>query len=78
MTDFTEISGFFATTLGAIVLGGLILWSALWKGLALYRAGKRAQPGWFVVLFLVNTLGLLEILYLVFFSRDKAGPRRRR
>lgn len=45
------------------------IWSSVWKAFALYRAGKVSDPVWFVVLFLVNTLGLLEILYLFVFSR---------
>lgn len=42
----------------------LILWSLFWKGLALWHAGRRGQPWWFVILLIVNTLGILEIIYL--------------
>ena len=52
----------------------LALWSAVWKAFALYRAGRVSDPIWFVVLFLVNTVGILEILYLFVFSR-RAGKR---
>jgi methionyl-tRNA synthetase len=55
-----------------------VVWGLVWKGFALYRAGKQAQPGWFVALFLINTLGILEILYLAFFSKRRQRPRRRR
>lgn len=47
----------------------LALWSAVWKGFALYRAGKVHDPIWFVVLFIVNTVGILEILYLTIWSK---------
>lgn len=48
-----------------------VIWTILWKGLALYRAGANRSPGWFVVLLLVNTLGILEILYFFIFSRGR-------
>jgi len=49
-----------------IVLGA---WTMVWKGLALYRAGQNRSPGWFTVLLLVNTLGILEIVYLFAISK---------
>jgi hypothetical protein len=51
------------------------VWGLVWKGFALYRAGKQGQPGWFVALFLINTAGILEILYLVFFSKRRRHRR---
>ncbi len=42
----------------------LALWTIFWKGLALWHAAKAKQPVWFVVLLLVNTVGILEIVYL--------------
>jgi hypothetical protein len=42
----------------------LILWSLFWKGLALWHAGRRNQPWWFVILLILNTAGILEIIYL--------------
>ena len=42
----------------------LALWSLFWKGLALWHSGRRAQPWWFVILLIVNTFGILEIIYL--------------
>ena len=47
----------------------LIVWSMLWKGLALWHAGQRKQKVWFIILFIFNTLGLLEILYLLFVAK---------
>ncbi|MDP3710362.1 MAG: DUF5652 family protein [bacterium] len=58
------------------VLGGLgllilVAWSIYWKGLALWKASKDHNKVWFVVFLLVNTLGILEILYLYVFTRRK-------
>lgn len=54
-----------------ILLSAFVIWSFIWKGLALYRAGANRSPAWFVVLLLVNTLGVLEILYVFVFSRSR-------
>jgi len=49
---------------------GLVLWELIWKGFALWRAGRRNQPAWFFLLFVLNTAGILPIVYL-FITRDK-------
>ncbi len=52
-----------------LVIGLALAWSMAWKGVALWRAGRNRDLVWFVVLFLVNTLGILEIIYIFAFSR---------
>lgn len=48
------------------------VWSLIWKGLALWKSAQRKEKVWFIVLLILNTLGLLEILYLfVFSSKEK-------
>lgn len=42
----------------------LVLWSIFWKGLALWHSARRGQQWWFVAMLVVNTLGILEIIYL--------------
>jgi len=49
----------------------LLVWSIVWKGLALWRAARRGEDYWFVAFLIVNTLGILEILYLYVFSVDE-------
>jgi methionyl-tRNA synthetase len=58
-----------APIIGFIML--LALWSLVWKGLALWHAGRRGEPWWFVALLLINTLGILEIIYLFWFAKLK-------
>lgn len=55
-----------------IVLG--LLWTLPWKGVALWKAARNLDKVWFVVLLLVNTLGVLEILYIYIFSRRRGEP----
>ena len=49
----------------------LLFWTIPWKGVALWRAAKNSQKKWFVVLLMVNTLAILEIIYIFFFSKKK-------
>lgn len=52
-----------------IMLAVIIVWSIVWKGLALWRAARDRSVWWFVIFMIVNTLGILEIVYLLFFSK---------
>ncbi|MFA6601958.1 MAG: DUF5652 family protein [Candidatus Paceibacterota bacterium] len=36
------------------------------KGYALWHAARRSEPWWFIILLIVNTLGILELIYLYF------------
>ena len=54
---------------GMFFLGLLIIWSIVWKGLALWRAARAGHKSWFVAMLVINTLGILEILYLYVFSK---------
>lgn len=50
----------------------LIIWSLFWKGWALWRAAKNDSKVWFTALLIVNTLGILDILYIFIFSKQKS------
>lgn len=64
---------FFLKGIWIAVLITLALWSAVWKGFALWRAGRNNDPGWFIVMCIFNTAGILEILYLFVFSKRKSA-----
>jgi len=46
-----------------------LLWSIFWKGLALWKSSQKKHLVWFIILLVVNTLGLLEIAYIFFLNR---------
>jgi len=48
-----------------------VIWSLIWKGIALWKSARQGQKIWFVALLIVNTLGILEILYIYIFSKMK-------
>ena len=47
----------------------LLIWSMIWKGLALWKSAQLSQKKWFVILLLLNTVGILEIVYLYFVAK---------
>jgi methionyl-tRNA synthetase len=47
-----------------IILLILIFWTIPWKIYAVWLSAKRDQKIWFVVLLFVNTIGILEIIYI--------------
>jgi hypothetical protein len=59
--------------LSPFILILLILWSVVWKGLALWRAAHLGQKYWFSIILVVNTLGILEIIYLLV-TNKKTNP----
>ncbi len=46
-----------------------VLWTIVWKGLALWHSARRGQGWWFAIMLVVNTLGILEIIYLFFVAK---------
>ncbi len=61
---------------GPVFLVFIILfaaWSLFWKGLALWRAARLGHKKWFVFILVLNTAGILDILYLYVFSKKRTS-----
>jgi len=56
----------------ALAFTFLTVWSLVWKGFALWKSARNNQNVWYVVMLIVNTVGILEIIYIFFFSKKKA------
>lgn len=56
-----------------IIFAFLMAWSTIWKGIALWKSAREGSKIWFVVFLVLNTLGILEILYLYVFSAKDFG-----
>jgi len=48
-----------------------LVWTLPWKGVALWKSARNGHTVWFVVLLIVNTLAILEIIYIFGFSKKK-------
>lgn len=49
----------------------IFLWTVPWKGIALWKAARNGDTLWFIILLFINTLAILEIIYIFFFSKRK-------
>jgi hypothetical protein len=47
----------------------ITLWTLIWKGLALWKAGKRKDRNWFIIILVLNTFGILDIIYYYFVGK---------
>jgi len=64
------MSGLIETINANPYLGLLVTsWALVWKGIALWKSARHNQKWWFIALLVINTLGLLEILYIFIFSK---------
>ena len=53
----------------AVFLLVIFIWTLVWKGLALWKSAKNNHKIWFVIILIVNTAGILEILYIYWLSK---------
>lgn len=60
------------STFVALVLIAIV-WELIWKGIALWKAARNDQRYWFVGLLVLNTLGILPILYIYVFQKGRKG-----
>ena len=62
---------------GGMMFGGfmliLVVWTLYWKYQSLWYAAKHDHKWWFIALLVINTAGILEILYLYVFSKNMPG-----
>jgi hypothetical protein len=60
------------STTWTIVLLIAAVWELVWKGFALWKAARRNQSGWFATLLIINSLGILPIIYLLTQKGDES------
>ena len=46
-----------------------VLWTIPLKGIALWKSAQLSHKKWFIVLLVVNTFGILEIIYIYFVAK---------
>jgi len=68
MENSVNLQAYFLTMLWLIPL---MIWSVIWKGIALWKSARNGSKPWFIVMFILNTAGILEILYIFVFGKKK-------
>ena len=67
MYDYLGVSGELGMSPWLLII--IVVWSLAWKLGALWKSARKGSLIWFVVLGVVNTVGILEILYIFIFSK---------
>jgi hypothetical protein len=47
----------------------IMVWDLFWRSLGLWYAIKNSQRNWFVAIFILNTVGILPLVYLKFYQK---------
>lgn len=72
--NYTDSSVSFLQSFGLVaipIIALILIWTLAIKGVALWKSARNGHKNWFIILLLVNTLGILELVYLVWFSKEK-------
>ena len=76
MPDFTLLYSPFTPQFAAIfipLIFVIVFWTIILKGYALWSAARGGQKKWFIALLIVNTFGILEIVYLIWYRHKNVG-----
>ncbi|MEM0231335.1 MAG: DUF5652 family protein [Candidatus Woesearchaeota archaeon] len=49
----------------------ILIWSAVWKAIALWKSARNDDLAWFIVFLIINTAGILEIIYIFLISKNR-------
>ena len=49
----------------------IMIWDMVWRGIALWKAARNNDQWWYIALLIVNSIGILGIIYIFLFSKKK-------
>ncbi len=49
----------------------VLIWTIVWKAIGAWKAARKEHLVWFVSFFIINTVGILPIIYIFFFQHYK-------
>jgi len=73
--DLIQLNNLLNNPTNQIILLLLTVWSLIWKGIALWKSAGNKQKKWFISMLILNTFGILEIVYIFYFSKEKTGKK---
>ena len=54
----------------------LIVWEVIWKAIGMWKSARNNHIWWFVAILVVNSLGILTIVYIILFNNKKNKKKR--
>ena len=67
--DINSLNTFLENPTNQIIFVLLAIWSLIWKGIALWKAAHHDQRNWFIAMLIINSFGILEIIYIFYFQK---------
>lgn len=55
--------------LGVIII--VVIWDAVWKLIALWKAARNNHLSWFIYIAILNTAGILPIIYILMYRKKE-------
>ncbi|MFP4458802.1 MAG: DUF5652 family protein [Candidatus Zixiibacteriota bacterium] len=73
--DATEINELFGSMgifiLFIVIISILAIWDAVWKAIGMWKAARRDDILWFLLCLILNTIGILPIIYIYAIANKK-------
>jgi hypothetical protein len=57
----------------SLIIIAIAIWTIPWKAIALWKAAINGSKLWFGLILIVNTLGILEIVYIFLVSKKQSS-----
>ncbi len=71
MDNFQHLQEILVRLMPVIII--LVLWEAVWKLMALWKSARNNHLAWFICIALINTIGILPIVYIFLMHKKKNG-----
>ena len=49
----------------------LVIWENVWRIIGMWKSGRNKQLAWFICIGILNTAGILPIIYLAWCQKDR-------
>ena len=69
--DTNSINALLSNPVNQAIFIVLTVWSLVWRGVALWKSARNNQRNWFLAFLIINTFGILEIIYIFYFVKKK-------
>ena len=67
--DPNHLPVWFGLRLPVLIL--LAIWDGTWKVIGMWKSARNNQLAWFICIAIFNTAGILPIVYLLGFQKDR-------
>jgi hypothetical protein len=69
--DINNLNSILENPTNLVIFILLTIWSLVWKGISLWKSAQNKHRNWFIAILVINSFGILEIVYIFYFSKSK-------